>query len=83
MIGLPIQFPSELDRVRRNLEMTKDLTPTQRVQLMDDFNQTLFELAGGRDKVLKSEARLREREEWRRIMIEFMQRQSGREGADA
>lgn len=76
MTGIPIQFPSERERVLRNLEMTKALTPTQRLQWMEDFNETLFKLGGGREKVLNSEARRLEREEWRRIMIDVIRHYS-------
>ena len=76
MIRIPINFPSDKERFRRQIEDERDLTPHQRLQVVCDMLATAAALNPTEDVFGSQDPLwLRREADWQRCMRELSQRQ--------
>jgi hypothetical protein len=83
MLGIPIRFPSEVERLRKAIEADRALNFQQRIQALDGIWNTI-DLFTSTAKDLPARQKLRQlrEEEGHACFREFIQRQLANQPAD-
>ena len=79
MTVIPIKFPSDVERVRRDVAEVRDWTAEQRLQGVEAILHAICATAAGRAAMFRDPLNDPHELEWQRIMRDFIRRQLARQ----
>ncbi len=75
MTVIPVRFPSDVERVRRDVAEVRDWTAEQRLNGVKAILRAVCATPGGRAALFRDPMNDPNELEWQRIMRDFIQRQ--------
>ena len=79
MTVIPIKFPTDVERVRRDVDRVRDWTAEQRLMGVEAILDVICATPAGRAAMFRDPLNDPNELEWQRLMRDFIQRQLARQ----